>query len=253
MRIRFFILFLLLCWLPSMAAAVELNDVVTALETPFRPLTGQGQAIDDFQANFFQESHIASIERTQRGQGVVSFRFQQRPNSDQPLAMFRWEYREPLVQQFISDGQTMWAYEPENRQVVETDISEIGLQQNNNPIAFLNRLGFLSQDFEVSWADPATDQGKNYILEFQPREEPQFIRRLLIVVARKAVSDYIENDKIGQVFPILATTVYDLKGNRTSIEFAETRINQQLSRDFFYFERPEGVEVVRPTGEQLGF
>ncbi|MBE9487326.1 MAG: hypothetical protein IMY82_09195 [Chloroflexi bacterium] len=100
-------------------------------------------------------------------------------------------------------------------------------------IAFLNRLGFLSQDFEVSWADPATDQGKNYILELQPREESQFIRRLLIVVARKAVRDDVEKHKIGQVFPILATTVYDLKGNRTRIEFAETRINQQLSGDFF--------------------
>ncbi|NOY12592.1 MAG: outer membrane lipoprotein carrier protein LolA, partial [Deltaproteobacteria bacterium] len=53
--------------------------------------------------------------------------------------------------------------------------------------------------------------------------------------------------------PFLATTVIDPNNNRTTIEFRNIRVNRDLSARFFHFNRPAGVEVVRPTGEQLGF
>jgi outer membrane lipoprotein carrier protein len=57
----------------------------------------------------------------------------------------------------------------------------------------------------------------------------------------------------GLIFPILSTTVYDPNGNSTTIEFSELRVNLGLSAGEFNFIRPPGVEVVRPTGKEMGF
>ncbi|MCK5913105.1 MAG: hypothetical protein KAG12_04455, partial [Desulfuromusa sp.] len=69
-------LFLLL-FIPvlSGAAETELSAVIAALETPFKGQTKSSERIHDFHADFFQESLISSIGRTQRGQGTVSFKF----------------------------------------------------------------------------------------------------------------------------------------------------------------------------------
>lgn len=57
----------------------------------------------------------------------------------------------------------------------------------------------------------------------------------------------------GLIFPILSTTVYDPNGNSTTIEFSDLRVNRGLSAGQFRFIMPAGVEVVRPTGKEMGF
>lgn len=250
---KFKLFLLLLCsLLPSLATATEisLDDVVDALETPFKARTAAG--IDDFQAEFFQESHLASIDRIQRGQGQVSFKFLHRKSDGSPVAMFRWEYREPTPQEIIADGNTLWAYQPENRQVIKSDISQLS-QQSDNPVTFLSGLSNLSRDFEVRWGAPKSDRDGNYILELLPRRKSQLIHSLKMIVDRDAVSDYMENRQSGGFFPILATSVNDPNGNRTSIEFHSIRVNTKLTAESFRFVPPEGVEVLRPEDVTAGF
>lgn len=55
------------------------------------------------------------------------------------------------------------------------------------------------------------------------------------------------------VFPILSTTVHDPNGNSTTIEFSEVRVNRGIPAGQFNFMLPAGVEVVRPTGKEMGF
>ena len=260
MRSRLFILLLLCCSLPTvtLAANIGLNDVIKTLEIPFKSTATKDRGtatsgIYDFQADFFQESQIASIDRIQRGQGEVSFKFQRRNITDSPLAMFRWEYRQPTIQEIVSDGRTMWVYLPENGQVIESDLSQIDLHRADNPVTFLSGLGNLSRDFLIHWASPNTDREGNYVLELQPRRHSQLIQQLQIVVDRDAVLDYVERNRTGDLFPILATTVKDPNENLTTIEFQDIRVNRNISERFFHFNRPAGVEVVRPTGEQIGF
>lgn len=249
-----FKLFLLLfcCFLPTLAGAAEitLDDVVNALETPFKATTVAG--IDDFQADFFQESHLASIDRIQRGEGKVSFKFLHRESDGRPVAMFRWEYREPTPQEIIADGQTLWAYQPENRQVIKSDISQLS-QQSDNPVTFLSGLSNLSRDFDVRWGAPKNDRNGNYILELQPHRKSQLIHSLKMIVDKDAVSDFLDNRHCGSFFPILATSVNDSNGNRTSIEFHSIRVNTGLSAESFHFVAPEGVEVLRPEDVTGGF
>lgn len=249
-------IFLFLCLFPTVVAAqnVSLSDVIRTLEIPFQPAGKvSGGTIDDFQAEFFQQSQIAAIDRVQRGQGDVSFKFIASRNDRVPVAMFRWEYRQPSIQQIVSDGRTMWVYLMENSQVIESDIQEISRRQGDNPVTFLSGLGNLSRDFHINWAAPNVDRDGNYVLELQPQRISSMIQKLSIVVDRKAVDDYLQNNQTGRIFPILATTVIDPNDNRTTIEFRATRVNRNLSERFFEFRIPAGVEVVRPSSEQMGY
>ncbi len=245
---------LLLLFLPGslLAATVSLSDVIDTLEAPFKPQTRPPQAINDFQAEFFQESHIASIDRVQRGRGDVSFKFLSLRQDQVPLAMFRWEYRQPSIQEIVSDGETLWVYIPENRQVIESDISSVTQRQSENPVTFLTGLGNLSRDFHIRWGAPDHDREGNYILELEPIRTSQMIQSLQIVVDHRAVTEKLQGIS-GNYFPILATSVFDPNGNRTTIEFRDIRVNRNISEHFFRFTRPAGVEVVRPTGEEFGY
>ena len=254
MFMRLFVGLLVLFCVPSLSGAteVELSDVVNALETPFKAETKPLDRIQDFTADFSQESHIASIDRTQHGQGIVSFKFLAAAGDESSIAKFRWEYRKPSVQEIISDGHIMWVYIPENRQVIESDISQMNAQQGQNPITFLSGLGNLSRDFVINWAAEKTDQTGDYLLLLKPREESQLIQQIEVVVSHEAVTEWQEQQKTGKAFPIRITQVTDPTGNRTTIEFHDVQVNQHLADKLFSFERPEGVELVNP-GEQLMF
>ena len=62
-----------------------------------------------------------------------------------------------------------------------------------------------------------------------------------------------EGDLNGLWFPIMSTTVYDPNGNSTIIEFSNLRVNLGISKMSFNFILPAGVQVVRPTGKEMGF
>ena len=250
------ILLLALCCVPPAAAEEpSLSDTLQTLEQPFKasPQKTSGPRIDDFQAEFRQASHIASIDRTQQGEGSVRFKFLRDRTAEEGSAMFRWEYREPTVQEIVSNGKTLWFYLPENRQAIESDISRLHGQQGQNPVTFLSGLGNLSRDFTVAWAEPPHDEEGNPILLLRPRQASQYIDRLEVVVAKRAVSEFRKNGRIGTVFPILSTEVVDPGGNRTAIFFHQVKLNQHPATEIFQFQPPEGVEVVSPSEQGLGY
>jgi outer membrane lipoprotein carrier protein len=79
------------------------------------------------------------------------------------------------------------------------------------------------------------------------------MQQMQIVVDRDAVLAYTRNGVTGNILPILASTVTDPNGNRTTIEFSNVRVNRGLSSSRFRFILPAGVEVLRPTGSEMGF
>lgn len=234
------------------SAAVGLSDVIRTLEQPFQHDGSPGK-IQDFEADFFQESHMASLDKLQRGRGKVSVRFEQSSRDRVPLAMFRWLYDQPTNQEIVSNGETMWVYLPENLQVIQSDISELNQKSADNPATFLTGLGNLSRDFQITYGYPNQDIEGNYVLELRPRRTSALFNRLLIVVDRDAVLDLVKNGTTGRLYPILSTTVYDPYDNMTLIEFSDARVNRGMSRLSFDFIMPPGVEVIRPSGMEMGF
>lgn len=253
MKKRLLLGFVLCLLVPALASAanIGMKEVVNALEVPFQG-AGAGQ-IHDVRADFFQQSRIAALDRTQRGRGTVTFRFEPGDSRRAAIAMFNWQYNEPNEQEIVSDGRTMWVYLPESRQVIESDLTLIDQGSAANPVTFLGGLGHLSRDFSIMFAIPNTDSAGNYILDLRPKQSSPLIRNLLIVVDRKAAQAQA-NGSDNAYFPILSTTVTDPNENQTIIEFSNIRVNQGLSRADFRFMQPPGVEVVKPApGTNMGF
>jgi len=273
----------------SSAWAMSLSDVINTLETPFQAKTDDQYRIFDYSADFFQESKIASLDRLQRANGRVEVAFDYRDERSVPVVKFHWQYDRPTTQEIVSDGETMWVYLPENNQVIQSNIELINRANQNDPMTFLTGLGNLSRDFTISWAMPNQDVEGNYVLELTPRRISSLINKLVIVVDRYAVEAYQNRGEapdeapatppvptdpmlappamsgsslgfpafektLGDIwFPILSTTVYDPNGNSTIIEFSNLRVNYGLSNMAFDFIMPAGVQVVRPTGKEMGF
>lgn len=262
------------------AWAASLNEVIRTLETPFQTETAKELRIYDYSADFFQESKIASLDRLQRANGRVEVAFDYRREQTVPVVKFRWQYDQPTTQEIVSDGKTLWVYLPENNQVIQSDIEMVNRSRQNDPMTFLTGLGNLSRDFQISWAVPNTDSDGNYVLELQPRRVSSLITRLVIVVDRNAVDAYLQRGQAGQPamppavppslrgggtafpdfrtgpndiwFPIMSTAVYDPNGNSTIIEFNNLRVNLGIPEISFNFMMPAGVQVVRPTGKEMG-
>ena len=271
------------------AWAISLSDVIYTLETPFQAKTDDKYQIFDYSADFFQESKIASLDRLQRANGRVEVAFDYRNERNVPVVKFHWQYDRPTTQEIVSDGETMWVYLPENNQVIQSNIELINRANQNDPMTFLTGLGNLSRDFTISWAMPNQDVDGNYVLELTPRRISSLINKLVIVVDRYAVEAYqnrgedpgetpttppaptdpmlapptLSGGSLGFPafeetlndiwFPILSTAVYDPNGNSTIIEFSNLRVNYGISNMAFDFILPAGVQVVRPTGKEMGF
>lgn len=52
-------------------------------------------------------------------------------------------------------------------------------------------------------------------------------------------------------FPILSSTIEDHQGNTTTIEFANIRTNRRLPQSQFLFTVPGGVQIIRPSEQNL--
>ncbi len=251
--------FLALCLLfvspvfSAQAKDVPLDAVIAALESPFKSSTDSTQAIADFEALFFQESRIASLDRIQSGEGKVMIKFDRSTAGQNPKALFRWEYTRPTTQEFVSNGKTIWVYIPENRQVIESDIEATAESRPDDPLTFLTGLGNLSRDFIIRWAEPRTDAEGNFILELQPRRPSPMIESMRLVVVQEAVLAHEQNGGLGKFFPLRSSTVVDPSGNSTNIEFREVKMNRSLADHLFTFEVPQGVEVLRPTSSTMGY
>jgi len=256
MRLLLPIIAFLLCLpaaVPAQQEKVGLDEVTRTLERPFRSETPASERIQDFQADFVQLSHLASLDREQHGQGRVEVRFDRSSASREAVTQFRWDYDQPTRQEIISDGQTLWVFLPENNQVIRSDIEASFKSQGDNPLSFLTGLGNLSRDFQIGWGSPEQDPEGNYLLRLQPQQASGMIKEMVVVVNREAVSDLVRNHRSGKIFPFLSTLVTDPNDNTTRIEFKNVRINRGLASGSFHFDIPAGVEVVRPSGQPAGF
>jgi outer membrane lipoprotein carrier protein len=239
------------------ARAAGLDDVIRALETPFQSATAKEYRINDYTADFFQESKIASLDRLQQANGRVSVAFNYQGEKTVPEVKFNWQYEQPTTQEIVSDGKTLWVYLPDNNQVILSDVTMVNQSRQNDPMTFLTGLGNLTRDFHIDWAKPQNDSDGNYVLSLQPQQPSSIISRLVIVIFRSSVEAYLkhsmDNSTTGPWFPIRSTTVYDPNGNSTVIEFSNLRINTGIHESTFKFILPAGVQVVRPTGKEMGF
>jgi outer membrane lipoprotein carrier protein len=187
---------------------------------------------NDFEANFIQEYIGKVMRQANRGEGKVYFK---------KKGMMRWDYTIPN-QKLISDGHTLWYYQPEEKQVLISDVSKI--LKERTPLAFLAGEGNLNRDFNLLNLNESISQKEdNYLVELAPKEPLATVAKLILTVDKKT---YI----------VLQADVLDGLGNVTRTRFIEIKTNVGFSNSFFQFTIPPGTEVIKmqeaatPTGKK---
>ena len=240
---------------PFPVVNVGLQDVVDTLEQSYRNL-------GSVTADFFQRSTLVEKQREMRADGQFYLKLQQVGGADSPKVMFRFDYFRPTRHEIVCDGSTLWTYLPENRQVIQSDVREafnpLSLDNSGRANNFLQGLGRISRDFQITFASQMQDPAGNYLLELTPRRATAAIERLFLVVSRDAVINYVQNQrKIARAlsslgnrqelaFPLLSSTMRDHRGNSSTLEFSNIKANAMLADMLFNFAVPGGVQVVRP-------
>ena len=179
---------------------------------------------NDLEASFLQEYVGKVMMRPQRGEGKVYFK---------KKGMMRWEYRVPN-QKLISNGLTLWYYQPEENQVFVSDIGKV--LKEKTPLAFLAGEGDLSRDFTLlNPSDPTSQKEGNFILELVPKEPYATLAKLVLAIDKKT-------------YYVVQADVFDELGNVTRTRFIDIKTNVDLPNSFFQFNIPAGAEVLKMQG-----
>jgi outer membrane lipoprotein carrier protein len=206
--------FIVLLLLPVMGAAQTWKDP----EALAGALQARYQNVRDFTADFVQ-SYRGGVLRTEtRERGTVAVK--------KPGRM-RWVYTSPERKEFISDGQKMYSYIPEDRQVLVSDVP--AGNEAPTPVLFLAGKGDLVKDFTAASA-PSPVSGAVGLKLTPRRSEPEY--EYLIVAVDPAT------------LQIRALTTRDRQGGESTLRFENLQENKGIPDKDFAFRIPRGVDVI---------
>jgi outer membrane lipoprotein carrier protein len=176
--------------------------------------------VRDVSARFEQTTHAAHVG-AQPAKPVAS---RGRVLLAKPGKM-RWTYEEPEPSLVVSDGKTVWIFDPAFGEVQKLPAAEGFL--TGAAAQFLLGAGDMRRDFNVS---AVTCEESATQLELIPREPASYEKIFLDV-------DPASGDVRG-------TRIVDLLGNEVVVEFRDQRFNTSPADSEFRFEAPAGVKVI---------
>ncbi|HSY78167.1 MAG TPA: outer membrane lipoprotein carrier protein LolA [Verrucomicrobiae bacterium] len=170
---------------------------------------------NSFTAKFNEE--IATVGAPKKNRtGTVSFR--------KPGRM-RWEFDDPEKQTIVSDGETLYSYDPDLNQVVETPLKQA--LKSSSATSFLLGIGNINRDFKAAFAHPATPTGL-----------------VDLVLDAKSGGYVIQVGLDPKGYNLMTLTLTDQLGDVTRIDFSDIHDNVELSDSTFAFKTPAGADVV---------
>ena len=174
----------------------------------------------DFQARFTQKYSRQVVGRETVFAGQVHFK--------KPGRM-RWDYDKPEARMFLSNGQLLWLYEPEEKQAFKQDLKTSQLPA---VLAFLMGRGRIADEFEVTWSnDTRFGRPDDYRLSLRPKQPQSTYKSIVFVV------------DAGD-FSVRESVLVDQQGNANHFVFSDLKINAKVSDEVFRWSPPAGVRVV---------
>jgi outer membrane lipoprotein carrier protein len=149
----------------------------------------------------------------------------------------RWKYSRPTKDEYVSDGITIWYYNEEEKQVIESPLSEV----INTPTTttLISGLGNLKNLFDARFSknSPAEENNNTYFIDLLPKENSEEYSTVTIAVDKGSM---------------LVNTIYllDPFGNLTTIKLSDMQINDGIPDSLFKFKAPKGAEITKvpPSG-----
>ena len=162
---------------------------------------------------FSQSVVVKSGRKPQQSAGIFAMA---RPGK------FRWSYELPYQQLLVSDGVTLWSWDPELKQAV---VKKVGNALGGSPAALLAG-GDLAKNFEL--ADDGAADGLDYVLA-TPRQQDASFARVRVGLRDNVPANMEIHDNFGQV---------------TKLTFTQFERDPALDAALFRFVPPKGADVV---------
>jgi outer membrane lipoprotein carrier protein len=198
---------------PPAAGRLELKAVVDKVQKRY-------DAAADFRSRFGQTLTNAAFARKTTSAGEVLFK--------KPGRM-RWNYTQPEAKAYVADGNTLWLYEPEDKQAFKQDLKSSQLPA---ALAFLTGQGSLTAEFDVSLAGQTPYGGPgDYVLSLVPKQPQAQVKSMLFVVDPTT-------------FNVRESVITDAQGNINDLVFSDIRVNSGVPDATFRFTPPAGVRVI---------
>lgn len=199
---------LVVVFLALAAAGAQAQDAAVQRLTE---LLGRAQTLS---GRFSQLSLDASGTQLQESMGELSL---QRPGK------FRWHTDAPMEQLLVSDGTTVWLYDPDLEQVT---IQKLDQRLTHTPALLLSgNVSTIRENFDVSY----TQSGEVVDFQLKPKSPDTLFDALRLSFRSGVINDMQLIDSVGQ---------------RTNILFSGIEMNRPLDAGLFRFEVPQGVDVI---------
>jgi outer membrane lipoprotein carrier protein len=171
---------------------------------------------EDLHADFIQTYTRVALSRTSESRGTMIIK---KPG------MMRWDYREPEIKSFITDGKKLIVYEPEEEQVIID--RNFRSSQLTSSMSFLFGQGQLTDSFKIV---KITKQKQKTIVRLKPKTDATYTALILTV-----------ETKSGKV---LESELHETAGNTNHFKFRNIKTNTKVKVGTFDFTPPAGFDVI---------
>jgi outer membrane lipoprotein carrier protein len=210
---------LILIGSPSVSRADEAENLECG-DAAAATLQHRYELVKDLRADIVQKTRAVALgpepsqQMTSKGTVVLA-----KPGK------LRWSYEEPEPSLVVSDGETLWIYDPEFREAQKLPAAEGYLSAA--AVQFLLGEGEMKRDFEISALSCGSDTAE---LRLVPRAAASYEE--IHVLLNRTTGD------------LLRTTVFFVLGNVTEVAFSNIEINRNPAPDVFRLDLPADVRVI---------
>jgi outer membrane lipoprotein carrier protein len=180
---------------------------------------------EDFEADFFQEAHLKAMDMVDTAKGHLYFK---------PPGLMRWHYLTPEQYLIIVDGNSVWMYNPEDKQVM-TGLAQDYLGRDGGADYFSNPKE-LTKEFTLELAPQGSEEQDYYLLRLVPKTKRPELAELHLFISK-------------ETFDIAKAVTINPFGDQTDLTFSSYRFNQGLDPSLFTFQVPKGVDVLNLQDE----
>jgi len=203
--------------LVAMAVAAGATDLAQSLQRKY-------DTVRDFSADFVHTYQGGVLHKTTTERGHVLVK--------KPGRM-RWDYTSPEKKLYISDGVRVYAYTPEDKQVIVSPFPKD--DEAGASILFLAGKGNLIRDFTPSIvAPPKGSPANSDALKVVPKVAQTDYEWLVLVVDKQSLA-------------LRTLVTVDEQGGQSSISFENLKENINPADKEFAFNIPRGVDVINQS------
>ena len=200
---------------------VSVNQPTAEEKNLLQLIQKQYQSIRSFSGRFVQSSHRADSETgPKKAEGLVSYK---RPGK------MRWLYEAPEEQLLVTNGQTMWLYDPLLENVTVQKLEKI---TEGTALSFLLGFGNLQTDFIHRGITKNLLNGQDgLILELEPKKSTANLA-------------FIQLNVHPETYNLQTIALMDQQNNYRTIQLKNVKYNLEIQDSYFEFKVTNDMELI---------